>query len=96
MAPTKIVDLLVRDIRYPTSLKSDGSDASHPHPDYSMVYVQLVTDDPNMSGFGLTFTIGRGNEVVLKAVDSLRFLAMDRDIKMIQGKIYKIVLQFSK
>ena len=40
----RIVDLTARDIRYPTSLQADGSDASHPDPDYSMVYVQLVTD----------------------------------------------------
>ena len=45
MAATKIVDLTARDIRYPTSLQADGSDASHPDPDYSMVYVQLVTDN---------------------------------------------------
>ena len=28
--PTKIVDLLVEDLRFPTSLGLDGSDAVHP------------------------------------------------------------------
>ena len=28
--PTKIVDLLVEDLRFPTSLGLDGSDAIHP------------------------------------------------------------------
>ena len=38
---SKIVDLTARDVRYPTSLGLDGSDASHPDPDYSMVYIQV-------------------------------------------------------
>ena len=87
MAPTKIVDVLAKDVRYPTSLGLDGSDASHPDPDYSMVYVQLLTDDSGgLSGHGLTFTIGRGTEVVLQAVDSLRFLAVGKNISDITGE----------
>ena len=39
----RIVDLLVYDLRFPTSLGLDGSDASHPDPDYSAVYVVLKT-----------------------------------------------------
>ena len=39
----RIVDLLVYDLRFPTSLGLDGSDASHPDPDYSAVYVILKT-----------------------------------------------------
>ena len=80
----KIIDLIARDIRYPTSLQADGSDASHPDPDYSMVYVQLVTDKGAV-GCGLTFTLGRGNEVVLQAVDSLRFLVIGRQVEGIQS-----------
>jgi L-fuconate dehydratase len=41
--PGRIVDLLVYDLRFPTSLGLDGSDASHPDPDYSAVYVVLKT-----------------------------------------------------
>ena len=55
---TKIVDLLVEDVRFPTSLELDGSDASHPDPDYSAVYVTLVTDSEDFKGFGITFTLG--------------------------------------
>ena len=47
---TKIVDLLVEDVRFPTSLELDGSDASHPDPDYSAVYVTLVTDSEEFKG----------------------------------------------
>lgn len=84
-AATKIVDLVARDIRYPTSLQADGSDASHPDPDYSMVYVQLVTDNQGIKGCGLTFTLGRGNEVVLHCVDSLRFMVIDKAVSAIQN-----------
>ena len=63
----KIVALDVVDWRYPTSLNSDGSDAVHKDPDYSCVYVVLRTDDAAVpAGYGLTFTLGRGNEVVVR------------------------------
>jgi hypothetical protein len=60
----------------------DGSDASHPDPDYSAVYVTLVTDSEDFKGYGITFTLGRGNEIVLHCVDSLRFLVINKDIKV--------------
>ena len=40
----KIVGLEVSDVRFPTSFDDHGSDASHPAPDYSAVYVRLVTN----------------------------------------------------
>ncbi len=58
----KIVDVLVRDIRFPTSVLLDGSDAMNPDPDYSAAYVTLKTNSSHC-GNGLTFTIGRGNEL---------------------------------
>ena len=84
---TKIVDLLVEDVRFPTSLELDGSDATHPDPDYSAVYVTLVTDSEDFKGYGITFTLGRGNEIVLHCVDSLRFLVINKDIKEIQANM---------
>jgi len=92
---SKIVDLTARDVRYPTSLGLDGSDASHPDPDYSMVYIQLITDDPRVKGCGLTFTLGRGNELVLHAVDSLRFLVVGRHIEAIQNDMSKWVRELT-
>lgn len=81
---TKITDLLVQDVRFPTSLELDGSDASHPDPDYSAIYVTLVTDNENFKGYGISFTVGRGNEIVMHCVDSLRFLVMNKNIGEIQ------------
>jgi L-fuconate dehydratase len=67
-----ITALTVRDIRFPTSRSLDGSDAMNAAPDYSATYVVLQTDAPNgLEGHGLTFTIGRGNEVCVAAAHSL-------------------------
>ncbi len=70
--PIAITDLVVRDIRFPTSRSLDGSDAMHPDPDYSAAYVVLKTNTPGQEGHGLTFTIGRGNEICVTAIKSLR------------------------
>src|SRR5215475_7756282 len=67
----QITDLIVRDIRFPTSHQLDGSDAMHSDPDYSAAYVILRTDQ-GLEGHGLTFTIGRGNEVCALAIEAFR------------------------
>jgi len=60
------------DIRFPTSRTLDGSDAMNPDPDYSAAYVVLHTDHPDgLAGHGLTFTLGRGNEVCVAAIEAL-------------------------
>jgi L-fuconate dehydratase len=75
----RIVSLAVTDVRFPTSRSLDGSDAMNPDPDYSAAYVVLRTDDPDgPAGHGLTFTIGRGTEIVTTAVDALRDIVLGR------------------
>jgi L-fuconate dehydratase len=70
-----ITAIEVVDVRFPTSRELDGSDAMNPDPDYSAAYLTLRTDDggPDGSGdgYGLVFTIGRGNEVAVAAVHAL-------------------------
>jgi L-fuconate dehydratase len=74
-----ITGLDVLDIRFPTSRELDGSDAMNPDPDYSAAYVVVRTDAPDgMTGHGLTFTIGRGTEVVVAAVRALAPLVVGR------------------
>jgi L-fuconate dehydratase len=68
---TKITSLSTHDLRFPTSASLDGSDAMNPDPDYSAAYVILGTDGAH-EGHGLTFTIGRGNEVVVAALEALK------------------------
>ena len=77
----RIVALDTYDIRFPTSRQLDGSDAMNPDPDYSAAYVILRTDaEDGLSGHGFTFTIGRGNEVQVAAINALREHVLDRDI----------------
>jgi L-fuconate dehydratase len=67
-----ITGLEVRDVRFPTSRALDGSDAMNADPDYSATYVVLQTDlSDGIEGHGLTFTIGRGNELCVAAVEAL-------------------------
>jgi L-fuconate dehydratase len=69
---TKITDVKARDIRFPTSRTLAGSDAMNPEPDYSAAYVILETDHSRgLDGHGFTFTIGRGNELCVAAIESL-------------------------
>lgn len=66
----KITGLTTHDLRFPTSASLDGSDAMNPDPDYSAAYVVLATDE-GLEGHGLTFTIGRGNDIVCMAIEAL-------------------------
>jgi len=68
---TKITALDTYDVRFPTSRELDGSDAMNPDPDYSAAYVVMRTDQPDTSGYGFVFTIGRGNDVQKAAIDVL-------------------------
>ena len=67
----RIVDLETLDLRFPTSRTHAGSDSVHTDPDYSAAYVMLRTDG-GLEGHGLTFTIGRGNEVCALAIEAFR------------------------
>jgi len=70
-----IRDLDVLDLRFPTSKTFAGTDAVHVDPDYSAAYV-ILTTDATIEGHGLTFTIGRGNEVVAAAIEAYRHLVV--------------------
>ncbi|WHA41313.1 L-fuconate dehydratase [Agrobacterium larrymoorei] len=77
---TKITDLRVFDLRFPTSQSLDGSDAMNPDPDYSAAYVILDTDEASLKGHGLTFTIGRGNDICCMAIEAMRHLVVGTDL----------------
>ena len=79
--PTKITELSTRDIRFPTSRSLDGSDAMNPDPDYSAAYVILRTDAGGHEGHGLAFTIGRGNEICVAAIEALRPLVVGQTLE---------------
>jgi len=78
----RITGLIARDIRFPTSRNLVGSDAMNRDPDYSAAYVILKTDSADgLEGHGLTFTIGRGNEVCVAAIEALRPLVVGRTLE---------------
>src|SRR4051794_4320717 len=79
--PTTITDVIARDIRFPTSREHIGSDAMNVDPDYSAAYVVLRTSDPRLEGHGLTFTIGRGNELCVAAVEALKPLVTGKTLE---------------
>ena len=84
----RFTSLDVIDVRFPTSRALDGSDAMNVDPDYSAAYVILRTDDPfGPVGHGLTFTIGRGTEIVVTEVHALHDMVVGRDVNEVLGAI---------
>jgi L-fuconate dehydratase len=78
---TTITGIEARDIRFPTSRQRIGSDAMNADPDYSAAYVVLKTSNPALEGHGLTFTIGRGNELCVAAIDALKYLLIGKTLE---------------
>ncbi|CDN57365.1 Mandelate racemase/muconate lactonizing protein (plasmid) [Neorhizobium galegae bv. officinalis bv. officinalis str. HAMBI 1141] len=78
---TRITDLRVFDLRFPTSQSLDGSDAMNPDPDYSAAYVILDSDSGDLAGHGLTFTIGRGNDICCMAIKAMRHLVVGQELE---------------
>ncbi|MEU2774676.1 L-fuconate dehydratase [Streptomyces sp. NPDC007162] len=80
-SPARVIAVDTHDIRFPTSRELDGSDAMNPDPDYSAAYVVLRTDAADgHEGHGFTFTIGRGNDVQVAAIDALRNHVLGRPV----------------
>jgi L-fuconate dehydratase len=80
-AMTTITGVDAFDIRFPTSRALDGSDAMNPDPDYSAAYAIVRTEDEALTGHGFTFTIGRGNEVCVAAIEALRPFVLGRSLE---------------
>lgn len=90
-----ITDIFVKDIRFPTSKSLDGSDAMNPDPDYSAAYIILKTNhSDDLEGHGLTFTIGRGNEICVAAIYALAPLIINKKLSQFtqnMGAFYKMI-----
>lgn len=83
----KVISLKTVDVRFPTSESLDGSDAINKDPDYSAAYVILETEQGN-KGYGLVFTIGRGNDICCKAIESMRHLVVGYDLEDIKSDMF--------
>lgn len=80
--PTTITEVETYDIRFPTSRSLVGSDGMNHDPDYSAAYVILRTNHPTgLAGHGLTFTIGRGNELCVMAIEALKPLVLGQPLE---------------
>ncbi|WP_425399532.1 L-fuconate dehydratase [Aeoliella sp.] len=75
-----ITDCQVVDLRFPTSEEAHGSDAMHTDPDYSAAYVTLATNRDDLFGYGLTFTLGRGTDLCVSAIESLADKVVGRSL----------------
>ena len=84
--PTRITALDVSDIRFPTSRNLDGSDAMNPDPDYSAAYCIVETTD-GTEGHGLAFTLGRGTELCVQAIESLAPKLVGRSVSGIRSDL---------
>ena len=73
----RVIGLEVEDVRFPTSSEGHGSDAMNVDPDYSAAYVRLRTDGGE-DGYGLAFTIGRGNDLQCAAIEAMALDLMER------------------
>jgi L-fuconate dehydratase len=62
----------------------------NPDPDYSAAYVELRTDDPALTGWGMTFTIGRGNELCTAAIEAFRPHVLGRTLDELEADLGRI------
>ena len=84
----KIISLKAFDIRFPTSKQSDGSDAMNPNPDYSSAYCILKTDhEKKLEGHGMTFTIGRGNDLCVEAIRLLEPFIVGQNLNNLKNDL---------
>ena len=85
----RIVSLTTSDVRFPTSRHLDGSDAMNPLPDYSAAYVTVRTSD-GREGYGLAFTVGRGNEVQVAGIQALAPLVVGQAVDDVVADIARV------
>lgn len=79
---SRVMSVRTADIRFRTSDSLDGSDAMNPDPDYSAAYIVVSTDAcDDLKGHAFAFTIGRGNDVQVKAVEAAARCLLGRNVE---------------
>lgn len=94
MSSVRITDVRVVDLRFPTSREQVGSDAVNKDPDYSAAYCILHTDSP-LEGHGLTFTLGRGTELCVAALQYLARQVRGRTLSSITEDLNAFYLELT-
>ena len=57
---------------------------------YSATYVTILTDQKDLSGIGLTFTIGKGNDLCCTVIEYFKEFIIGKDIEEIEKDIASI------
>lgn len=95
-----ITTLKTHDIRFPTSMTLDGTDAMNADPDYSAAYVVIDTDDSDgHEGHAFAFTIGRGNDIQVAAIAALAPHLVGRDVSAVladMGETWRMLVHDSQ
>ena len=86
----KIIDIKTQDIRFPTSKDNLGTDAVHVDCDYSATYVTIFTDQKDLTGIGLTFTIGKGNDLCCTVIEYFKEFIIGKNVEEIEKDIASI------
>jgi L-fuconate dehydratase len=86
LKPITITNVRVIDLRFPTSRESIGSDAVNKDPDYSAAYCILETDT-DLAGHALSFTLGRGTELCVSAIEYLSRFVRNRTLQSITADL---------
>ena len=87
---TTIVSAKTFDVRFPTGAHGHGSDAMNKDPDYSAAYLILTTDNPEISGHSLVFTIGRGNDLQCASLEALAHMVIGESVEGLVDRIGEI------
>lgn len=67
-----LTKLSVEWVRYHTSKDEEGTDAVHIDCDYSAAHVTIHSSDPNATGYGIIFTIGKGTLTCCQCVEEFK------------------------
>jgi L-fuconate dehydratase len=96
----KVIAVDTVDVRFPTSRTLDGSDAMNPDPDYSAAYLRVRTDDADrLEGDAFVFTIGRGNDVQVAAIDAVASIIVGLEVDALlenMGQTWKLLVHDSQ
>jgi L-fuconate dehydratase len=90
----RITNVRVIDLRFPTSREQIGSDAVNKDPDYSAAYAILETDS-EIEGHGLTFTLGRGTQLVVSAMEYLAQFIQGRTLDSVTADLNGLFLDLT-
>ncbi len=83
----RVTNVKTQDIRFPTSKDNLGTDAVHVDCDYSATYVTIETEDNNLNGIGLTFTIGKGNDLCCQSVEYFKEFILEKEVEQIEKEL---------